>query len=803
MFKNYFRVAIRSILKNRLYNLINVGGLAVGLSSCLLIMLFIQHELSYDQWIPESDRVLRAESHTAFRGAPESDSENIPPVVAGLMAEQLSEIELSARLIGQNVAMSVDQGAFEQFVSVSDPDVFELFGIKLIEGDPQTALRDPESVVLDEDSALRLFGTTNVLDRTVKVNGQHVFKVTGVMPNWPQLSDLDVEALVPFSTPIIDNQPWLRENWGSFSGVNYIRHREGVSVEELTQAYNAQARRIAPDWVYTVPEERGEKPVITFHFSKAMDAHLRSESDFGSRGSIQALWGAAVVAFLILAIAVMNMTNLGTMLALKRVREVAIRKSLGAGSRQLVAQILVESVSITFMAMVLGMVLVEAILPFFGEMMNRPLTTAPLYEIEVILPLILLTVLIGCLSGLYPALVAARFRPVDHLNGIAPTVGVRFRNILIIVQFAATIGLLVTCFVVFSQARYAQGRDPGFDSSQLVGLSGISTPLVLEREETLRDVLARVPGVESVSASHIAPGDGYNNRENGRIANGPSVNLRRQAVSEGFFETMNIEPIAGRLFSVDRLGDKIDENRLGSIVLNRTAVEQLGVDSPEAAIGQVVSAGGSARLTIVGVVEDLRMQSVREATRPAFFWIGPREFRHVIMRVSRANMPATLSAIDQVWREQFPDIPVQRQFLDEAFAEYYASERQRGWLLLGSAIVMVVVASTGLFALSALTTERRAQEIGIRKVLGAKTGNIIQLLLWQFSKPVLVANLIAWPIAWFVLDDWLSAFVDRIALTPLPFLGAGGLVLAIAGITIVGQVMALAASNPARILKYE
>ncbi len=805
MYGNYLKVAIRNLLKNRFYNLVNIGGLAVGLASCVLIMLFVVHELSYDEWIPEKDRVYRAQSRTAFPGAPENDRETIPPVVAGLMAEQLDELELSTRLISQNTAMSVAGRAFQQGVSVTDPDVFEMFGITLIEGDKATALDAPDAIVLDERSALRMFGTTAIVGETIKVNGQHLFKVTGVMPNWPELSDLDVEALVPFSTPIINNQPWLKEHWGSYAGVTYVKVRLGVGAEGLAEAFNTQARRVAPDWIYKRAEEEGRKPPITFFFTPAVDAHLQSDQGTsGERGSVQALWGAAIVAFLILAIAVMNMTNLGTMLALKRVREVAIRKSLGAAARQLVIQILVESIAVAMFAMVVGIVLVEAFLPAFADMMGRPLTTAPLYAPQVIAPIFLFTVVIGCVSGLYPALVAARFRPVDHLNGIAPTVGIRFRNALMVVQFAATIGLLVTCFVVFAQARYAQARNPGFDSSQLVKLSGIDTPLVLEQEQTLRDALARIPGVEAVTASHIAPGDGYNNSDGGSFDGGPRVSLKRISVSEEFFSTMGIKALVGRIFSPDRLGDRLkvdDRNALVPVLINETASRQLGAGTPSEALDRIITTGR--QLLVVGVVDDLKVESARTEVRPSYFLIDPREFRHVILRVSRSGMPDTLSAIDRAWRELFPDVPVQRQFLDEAFAEYYDAERRRGWLLLGSAIVMIVVATTGLFALSALTTERRAREIGIRKVLGARTGNIVNLLLWQFSKPVLIANLIAWPIAWMVLQGWLEAFVDHVALTPLPFIGAGLLVLTIAGATIVGQVAVLASANPIKALRYE
>lgn len=806
MFQTYISVALRNLIKNRLYNAINIGGLAVGLAACIMILLFVEHELSYDQWIPEHDRTVRAEVITRFEGAPENDSESIPPVVGPLMAEQLSEIELSVRLSDMNVALSTGVTAFEQEVTLTDPGVFEMFGIKLIEGNMDTALNDPESVVLGQADALRIFGSGSVVGKTVKVNGQHTMKVTGVMPDWPTLSDLTVEALVPFSSPIIDDQPWLRENWGSIIGVTYIRLVEGTDREQFTDAFNDLAVRIAPDWVYKSKIERGLPPTFSFQFTPIVDAHLKSDNGFGSRGSVEALWAAAIVAALILAIAVMNVTNLGTMLALKRVREVTIRKALGAKSKHLVAQILIEAIVLAAIAMLAGLVMVELLLPVFGTMMDRSLSTTPLYQVSVVALLVLFAIFIGSISGLYPALVAARFRPIDHLSGVSPTVGIRFRNFLMVAQFAATIGLLVTCFVVFQQANYAQSRDPGFNSDQLVQLSGISRPAVLEKEKSFREQLARIPGVEALAASHVAPGHGYNNFDSGSVEGGPTVNIRRISVSEEFFETMNIQAIAGRVFSPDRTGDRLvraDDGSTAPVVINRTALDQLGLDSPESAVGKVIQMSRGNLRTIVGVTNDLFLGSVRSEVAPSYFWIDPREFRHVILRVSPVNMTSTLAEVDNAWRQQFPDIPIQREFLDEAFASYYDTERRRGWLLLSSAIVMIVIATVGLFALSALTTERRAREIIIRKVLGARTANIVNLLLWQFSKPVLIANIIAWPVAWFVLHGWLEAFADRIALSPLPFFGAGLLVFLIAGATITGQAIVLALSNPARILRYE
>ncbi|WP_262694755.1 ABC transporter permease [Kordiimonas aquimaris] len=806
MFKSYLLTALRHILKNRLYNMINIGGLAVGLSACIMILLYVDHELSYDQWIPENERVLRAEVDLNFEGSPASRSENMPPAIGPQMAEQLNEVELSTRLVVNHAALAYESFAFDQSVTLTDPSVFEMFGIELLEGDSETALNDPTSIVLNASDAQRLFVDGQALGKILKVNGEFSLKVTGVMPDWPNASDLDVKALVPYSSPIIDDQPWLRNSWGSFSGYTYIRIAKGVSVGELTSAYNMLARRIAPDWVYKDKEARNLPPVMDFLFTPAKDAHLKSEDKSGTRGSINGLWSASIVAFLILTIAVMNVTNLGTMLALKRVREVTIRKALGADAKQLVIQILTESMVLTVLALLIGLVIAEFMLPFFGTLMDRSLSTEALYTPSWLLVIGVGVVVSGCASGLYPAFVAAKFRPVDHLNGIKPSIGVRFRNFLMVAQFTATIGLLGTCFVVFQQAQYAQSRDPGFDSTQIFQVSGIQRPVVLENERSLRDSFARIEGVEAVAASHVAAGNGYYNSSTLSLEGDDNVQFRRIAVSREFFETMNMTALAGRLFSADRVSDYVvfgEDSRPTPIVINQTALERLGLASAQDAVNRILHGSENRQFTIIGVANDVAMGSARSDVRPSFYWVGPEEYRHIIMRVSFDNIEKTLSAIDDVWRDKFPDIPMNGQFIEEAFTEYYETERRRGWLLLGSAIVMIIISAVGLFALSALTTERRSREIVIRKVLGAKTSNIVNLLLWQFSKPILIANLVAWPIAWVVMQDWLESFVDRIALTPAPFLFASFLVIMISAVTVVVQSIATAIANPAKILRHE
>ncbi len=807
MFKNYMTTAIRSLSRHKQYTLINILGLAVGLAACILILLYVSFELSYDRWIPENDRVMRIETlGYGESGELLDNDESTPAVAAGIFGEQIDDIELLARFYNTELALALNDRALEQNVTLTDPDVFELMDIRLLEGDSSTALSDPASIVLTESDAKRIFGDASPMGEVIKVDGKHLVKVSGVMPDWPKNSDLSVDALMPLTTPVIEHMPWVLENWGSFWGPTYIRMKEGVSVENLETQMNELAVRVGPASLFQDRIDQNIMPDFVFHLTKAQEAHLSGGRQGEARGTIAALWIAGLIAFLILAIAVINVTNLGTMLAMKRVREVAIRKSLGAEAKHLLLQTLVEAVALTFVSMLVGLVLAELALPLFGDLMNRELTNDLLYQPLTLSGLLAGTLLVGIVCGLYPALVAVRFRPVDYLSGVKPRLGIRLRNTLIVLQFAATIGLLITCFVVFMQADYARSNDKGYETARMISIDGIDRPIVLEREAALRAALSRLEGVEAVAASHGMPGHDYNNRNSVRADNGEQKPLRRFAMSEDLLEMLNVAPVAGRLFSREFPSDAITQADRGAsqaIILNDLAVYELGYESPEDAIGRKVYTWGNFVSTIVGVVPNLRTRSARQEPSPTYYWIGPHEYRHIVLQVNAARMADTLAAIDQTWQEFFPDLPIRRQFVDEAYAAYYDTDRRQGWLLLFSAAVMTIIAIMGLYGMAALLTERRAKEIGIRKVLGAKSRNIVQLLLWQFSMPVLVANLIAWPIAWWALSGWLESFIDRIGLTPLPFVAAGMAVLLVAWITIAGHTFRVAQRSPIHALRYE
>jgi putative ABC transport system permease protein len=800
------KLALRNAKKHGRYTAIIIMGLAVGIAASLMILLYIDHELSYDAWIPDHERVMRLEADVTNRRTGEIRSSAMtPPVFTPMVADSVPEIAAYARINGLPVALSTGENAFNINITLSDPDIFSLMGVTFVEGSAEGALRRPDGLILTESSAHRLFGTTNVVGESVRADAAHSLVITGVIQDWPKNSDLDIKALAPHTSPIAAHNPQRQTSWFATWGTSYMKLAEGADPANVAASINALARRTGPTDLFEERIAGGERPVFDFKLTPARDAHLTPGREVAQeKGSHIQLWSAATVAFSILVVAVINAANLGTMIAIKRVQEISVRKLMGAARSDLTAQIMLEFIAVALTALLIGLALTEIALPGFGYLMNRPLTVEPVFTPMILSSLMIIAVGIGVISGLYPALVAARFRPSDTISGIKPRLDLAFRNSLIVFQFAVTSLLLVTSIIMFLQTRYASSRDTGYETSNLLVLSGIERPAAIEREASLRRALEAIPGVSSVAAAMRMPGDNWSNGSGITLENGERVLLRRFSVTETFFDTLEITPIAGRVFSPDFPGDATggDEHVASrSVVVNRSALNRLGISAPEDAVGVTFETSNGFRSTIVGVVEDMHFKSARREVEETYFWIGPFEYRHIILRLDEGSTPATLKAVDDAWATFMPDLPLVRSFADSAFANYYDQDRRQNWLISASVGFMILIAATGLYGLAALTTDRRAKEIGIRKTVGAQARNIVNLLLWQFSKPIIAANLIAWPLGWWLMSRWLEGFVDRIALTPIPFLMAGVFVLIIGWMTIIGHTLKLARLNPIEVLR--
>jgi putative ABC transport system permease protein len=605
--------------------------------------------------------------------------------------------------------------------------------------------------------------------------------------------------------------------------------RPGTDIEAIHRQLPAWEKRNIPDEdfggrKYNAGDEQDYKLVNVrdVHLGDAQSGNAAPGND---RRTIVTF---GIVAALILAMACVNFTNLATARASQRAREVALRKVLGANRKQLIVQFLGESILVAALAMVLALAMVELLMPFFAHFLDADLAITYWGSDGLLLPILGLVLLVGAAGGLYPAFYLSRFQPAQILKAnksSAEASGTgRLRNVLVVAQFAVSIGLIICTAIVYAQTVYAQTADPGYRRSGLLQVDGIGRRQLQPLSDTLKREVERVDGVVSVARTNIgiATGSSINNGVQVPGRSEP-VNVGTYSIDYDFFRTMGIDLLAGRTFDENRPMDDatlpFPENpdairgqiaRGGvNVVINELAARRIGFSDPKQAVGRQFKASlaqdeyGLTPINIIGLVRDSRFRSIRQPIDPIMFRIDKSNYQQMLVRYDSRDPMKVRSDIERIWKRIATDAPFDGKFSDDIVAELYKAEQARTKTFAGFALLAVIVACLGLFGLAAFTAERRTKEIGIRKVLGARSRDIVRLLAWQFSKPVIVANLIAWPIAWWVMRDWLNGFDARIDLGPTPFVVAGALALVIAIVTIAGHAFKVARSNPIHALRYE
>jgi putative ABC transport system permease protein len=833
MWRNYLTVGLRALIKNKTYAFINIAGLAIGMAACLMILLFVRHEQSYDQWIPGHENVYQLQSWYRSQETGEENRLRMTPYVAGKrLAQNFPQIEREVYVFGTSPVMMQDGQAvtLEDFL-YTDGSFLRVVPLPLLQGSAG-ALDEVGTAVVTRAEAIRRFGTDNVMGRTLSVISRGVtrdFRITGVMRDLPRNSHIEANVIARLDFVAFNaDSPQALECWGCQNGWVYVKLRPGSDPDTIRGALQAWERRNIPD------ENAGE---ARFNAGDDQDWHLVNMADIhlgeAQQGAMRpgndrtSIVTSAIIALLILAMAVVNFTNLATARASQRAREVALRKVLGASRRQLIAQFIAESVLISMVAMTIALALVELLLPRFAAFVDADLFVAYFGAGGIGFPVLALVLLVGVLGGLYPAFFISRFQPASVLkankSSTEPPGTGRLRAALVVGQFAVSIGLIICTAVVYAQTVYARTVDPGFDRERILQVDELSRYQLIGRAEAIVEQTRRVPGVEAVGRTTI--GVATDNRNNtGVMVPGRTepATMGNYQIDDGFFDAMGLRLVAGRWFDRNRPMDDMSlpyppnpdaqrglVARGGNVVVNALAVQRLGFRSPREAIGKTVRAAlvenelGLVPVTIVGVVRDARFRSMREPIDPIMFQ-STRSGPHSYMIVRYRGDPSTVrAAVEQAWKSIASDVPFNADFSDDVMVELYQAEDARATTFAAFALLAVVVACLGLFGLAAFTAERRTKEIGIRKVLGARTRDIVRLLAWQFSKPVLVANLIAWPIAWYVMRGWLNGFDARIDLGLVPFVAAGSIALAIAIGTIAGHAVKVARANPVHALRYE
>ena len=835
MWRNYLTVGIRALAKSRTYAFINIVGLAIGLSACLTILLYVRSELTFDHWMGEAERTYQFQMFYTNPQTGEPFNLQMAPYVAqAALRKDFPQIESSVHLLSAGPVVIQDGQASEvEDMKYVDGPVFDVLDLPLVRGDPKTALAKPGDLVLSESEAKRRFGNANPMGQvlTLVARGQRGdFRVTGVIKDLPRNSHLALNMMARYDPQSYwADQPDFLNRYGWQSGWIYLRLRPGADVEAINAEMDAWEKRNIPV-EYLGGRRYSAADDAEFRLTNVRDVHL-GEAQVGSMtpgNDRRSIITFSIIAALILGMACVNFVNLATARASQRAREVALRKVLGANRRQLIVQFIGESILVSAIAMLLALAITELTLPAISAFLKADLALSYFGDGGVFLPIIGLVLLVGAAGGLYPAVYLSRFQPARVLKanksaGEAEGSG-RLRGMLVVAQFAISIGLIICTAVVYAQTAYARNSDPGYKRAGLIQIEGLNRRQLDPIVDTLVQEIRRIDGVTSVGRTTIGINTTNNRNELVQVpGHTDDMLIGRYSVDATFFETMGIKLLAGRSFDINRpiddstrpfpeepAAERAFAARGAHAVVNELAARRMGFKSPRDAIGKQVRAtlvgpeyGGYVPVTIIGVVQDSRFRSIRDPLNPILFFLDREDHDVMLVRYESGNPSAVLRDIEAVWKRLAPEVPFSAKYGDDIVRELYDAEEARAQTFAAFALLAVIVACLGLFGLAAFTAERRTKEIGIRKVLGARTRDIVRLLAWQFSKPVLIANLIAWPVAWWVMRDWLNSFDARIDLGPGPFVLAGLLALGIAVATIAAHSIRVARANPVHALRYE
>lgn len=830
MWRNYLTVGIRALAKNRVYAFINIFGLAIGMAACLLILLFVRYEMNYDRWIPGSENIYQLQSWYHSRETGADDLLQMTTYTSeAAIRKDFPQVANAAYLFTNKPVFEKDgQATATDDYYYTDGDFLDVVPFPVLRGAGHLSANN--QAVITRTEAIKRYGTEDVVGKTMSVitKGKHVdYQIVGVLKDLPKNSHFRINALIRIDLPTYyAREPQSLTCWGCQNGYVYLRLRPGADVKAMAAMLPAWEKRNIPDVMQgDIRTNQGDEQ--DWHFVNVRDIHL-GEGQVGAmtpgndRRSIATF---AIIALLILGMAVINFTNLATARASQRAREVALRKVLGATRRQLIVQFVGESLLIAALAMLIALAMVELSMPFLANFLNAGLRVAYLGSGGILLPVIALVLVVGVLGGLYPAFFLSRFQPASVLKAnksSADTAGSgRLRSVLVVGQFSVSIGLIICTAVVYLQTVYARTVDPGFKRENIVQIDELGRAQLMDKGDMIVEQMKRVPGVEAVGRTGIGVGTTNNSNNGWNIPGRPEpVTIGSYNVDPGFKDAMGLKLVAGRWFderAMDDLtipyGDTGDAQialakRGGNVVINELAAKRLGFSDPARAVGKTFKAGlvqsdyGLVPATIVGVVADARFRSVRLPLDPIAFQNAHQGHQFLVVRY-HGNPAEMRGAIERTWRGITSEVPFNAKFSEDVIQELYEADDARAKTFAGFAILSVIVGCLGLFGLAAFTAERRTKEIGIRKVLGARARDIVRLLVWQFSRPVIIANLIAWPIAWWVMRDWLNSFDTRIALGPMPFLAAGLLALLIAIGTIGAHALRVARANPIHALRYE
>ena len=809
MIKNYLKIAIRQLRKQKMYSAIKIGGFALSIAACLLIGLYIKDEISYDQSYPDTNRIYRLVEVYAHDGKVERGDDYPAPISNALKAD-FPEIEKSARLMpnslftgaGSNELRRADQveNTHEEGFTFADEDLLNILKMPMVYGDRSHALAEPNTMVISKRKADKYFPNQDPTGKIMFLNNDQTkpYKIGGVMENPPVNSDFQFDFLLTLNG--VEFYKGEQTNWNASNYPDYILVRPGTDIARLEKKITTDLNKnyFLPALLsISYKDAAKELQKLTNKLQPVSEMHLYSYDiqDEFKHGDIRFIWLFGAVALFILTIACINFINLSTAKSANRAKEVGLRKVVGSTRFSLINQFLAESLLYSVLSFIAGILLTWALLPYFNMLASKTLVMPWLNPWFI--PVILISsIIVGTLAGIYPAFYLSSFKPATVLKGSISTGSKNsiLRNSLVVFQFTASIILIISTFVIYNQMKYILNKDIGFDKDQVVMLQGANT-LGDNGVKNLKDELLKLPSVKSVSVSDYLPIEGTKRNGNTLYNEGKSkvetgVDSQFWIIDNDYLKTFGIKLLQGVNFSLN--------DRSGGVIVNQTMVQKLNLKNP---IGKNIT-HGSDKMRIIGVVKDFNFESLRQPIGALAMYYGNSP-SIVSVKVGGGDMQNTVAQISSLWKELSPSQPIRYTFMDERFANMYADVHRMGSIFTTFAILAIIIACLGLFALAAFMAEQRSKEIGIRKVLGASVQSITRLLSLDFVKLVAIAIVIASPIAWWAMKKWLEDFTYQAPISWWIFVLAGILSILIALLTVSFQSIKAAIANPVNSLKTE
>jgi len=807
MLKNYFKVAFRNLWKNKAFSAINIIGLASGLGICLLILLYVLDELSYDKFNTKANRIFRVNNEVRF-GDNHFDLAVAPAMMGPAMVKEFPQVEQYTRIrwYGGFLVKKGNENIKEERVAYGDSTLFDVFTLPMLAGDPKTALKEPHSLVITENIAKKYFNRIDAVGQNMIINDTGNYKITGVIKNIPRQSHFQFDFFLPFiENPDSRNPSWLSNNYNT-----YVLLRDASDAKNLEPQLNKMMDRyVAPELKSAInislDEFKKSGGFVRASFIPLTDIHLHSNktAELYGNGNIQYVYIFSAIALFILLIACVNFMNLSTARSSNRAKEVGVRKVLGSFKKNLIQQFLTESILISFIALLLAILIASLLLPYFNELAGKSIYLRSLFQPGMIASLLLLMLIVGLVAGSYPAFFLSSFQPIQVLKGKLAAGFKRswLRSALVVFQFAVSIILIIGTIVIYNQLNYIRSKDIGFNRNQVIVIN--NTSALGEQASIFRNELLQISGVQNATMSGYLPVNYSRSNDafftSSTLDQKTAMSMQNWSVDENYVSTLDIKLLQGRNFSLQFPSDST------GILVNEAAAKFLGTQELiNKKLYRItdIQTKKIVEYHIIGVIKNFNFSSLRDVVTPLGL-LFEKDNGNISVRINTANTANTIAQIKNRWHTIAPNKPFDYSFMDEQFNNLYTGEQQTGRLSVTFSILAIVIACLGLFGLVTYAAEQRTKEIGIRKVLGANVQNILAMLSKDFLKMVIISIVIAFPIAGWVMTKWLQDFAYRVNISWWVFGFAALVTIVIALLTISFQAIKAAIANPVKSLRTE